>query len=82
MRDGPWKLIYVQDYGYALYNLAEDLGEASNVAATYPKRVETMKRDLERWRGSLEQPRWGRVELRVSAHRPLRGSPILRSRSR
>jgi arylsulfatase A-like enzyme len=25
MREGPWKLIYVQDYGYALYNLEEDL---------------------------------------------------------
>ncbi len=58
MRDGPWKLIYVQDYGYALYHLDDDLGERRNLAASNPARVESMAADLNRWKSELEPPRW------------------------
>ncbi len=40
VRDGDWKLIkYYEGPGYELYNLADDLGETKNLAATLPGRV-------------------------------------------
>jgi hypothetical protein len=68
MRDGPWKLIHVQDYGYALYNLADDLGESRNLVAENPQRVEVMKRDLGRWKSTLEEPRWREAEVWFRTH--------------
>ncbi|GAB5404679.1 MAG: sulfatase-like hydrolase/transferase [Aureliella sp.] len=58
MRDGPWKLIYVQDYGYALYNLDDDLGEKHNVAAKYPQRVSDMTDRLNNWKSEMPAPLW------------------------
>jgi len=58
MRDGPWKLIHVQDYGYALYNLDEDLSEKHNLAKTHRDRVSKMTADLNTWKGQLAEPQW------------------------
>ncbi|QDT04381.1 Arylsulfatase precursor [Rubripirellula lacrimiformis] len=58
MRDGPWKLIYVQDYGYALYNVADDVSETSNLAARMPERTEAMVADMNRWKQDMAQPLW------------------------
>jgi arylsulfatase A-like enzyme len=58
MRDGPWKLIYVQDYGYALYNLDSDLEERHNLAKTHPDRVARMTTELNDWKSELAQPLW------------------------
>ncbi|NND98480.1 MAG: sulfatase [Pirellulaceae bacterium] len=68
MRDGPWKLIYVQDYGYALYNLAEDLDESNNLAAADPQRVESMKERMNAWKKNMEPPRWGEAEVWFRTH--------------
>ena len=59
MRDHHWKLIYVQDYGYALYDLKRDPYEKANVAKQNPDRVDGMKSRLIAWRESMEEPRWG-----------------------
>jgi arylsulfatase A len=56
-RDGPWKLILAPGSGgwtkgegddaVQLYNLSKDLGEKNNLASAHPKRVVTMKKQLE-----------------------------------
>jgi arylsulfatase A-like enzyme len=49
LRDGDWKLIRFGDQRqkykvrYALYNLADDLGEQKNIMGQHPERAETMK---------------------------------------
>ena len=58
MRDDNWKLIYVKDYGYALYNLANDREEKQNIAAEHPRRVDSMKEQMNVWKSKMEQPRW------------------------
>ena len=43
VRDGDWKLIYYHEDGrYELYNLADDLGELSDLASTNPEKVESL----------------------------------------
>ena len=68
MRDGPWKLIYVQDYGYALYNLDEDLTEAKNLASSESDRLESMKKRMTTWKESMQEPRWGEAEQWFRTH--------------
>lgn len=67
MREGDWKLMYVQDFGYALYNLKEDIGEKHNVAKQYPEKLGQMRRDLDAWEALsvpsdwTEGPKWYRI---------------------
>ena len=68
MRDGPWKLIYVQDYGYALYNLGKDLAESKNLIKTEGKRAGKMIAKLKEWKAGLEKPRWGEAEVWFRTH--------------
>ncbi|MDB4459088.1 sulfatase [bacterium] len=58
MREGPWKLIYVKDYGYALYNLENDLGERHNLVTAEPARVSRMTADMNQWKSELVEPQW------------------------
>lgn len=58
MRDNNWKLIYVKDYGYALYDLTQDREEKQNVAAQHTQRVEAMKNQMNIWKSKMERPRW------------------------
>lgn len=59
MRDGFWKLIYVKDYGYALYDLSADPNETTNLAKQNPQRVDSMKQSMIAWKAKMETPRWG-----------------------
>ena len=68
MRDGPWKLIYVQDYGYALYNLEEDLSESKNLIILQKKRSDQMIAQLNKWKAELEKPRWDEAEVWFRTH--------------
>ncbi|MBT7852544.1 MAG: sulfatase-like hydrolase/transferase [Opitutae bacterium] len=68
MRDGPWKLIYVQDYGYALYNLDKDLPESKNLIKSEKKRAEKMISQLNDWKSGLEKPRWKEAEVWFRTH--------------
>jgi arylsulfatase A-like enzyme len=71
VRDGDWKLLYVQDFGYALYNLKDDLGEKHNVAKQHPERLEQMRRDLDAWKAKgtgsewTEGPKWYRINRQL-----------------
>ena len=68
MRDGPWKLIYVQDYGYALYNLEEDLSETKNLIKFEKKRSDKMIAQLNDWKAELEKPRWNEAQVWFRTH--------------
>ena len=68
MRDGPWKLIYVQDYGYALYNLEEDLSESNNLIQSEKKRSDRMIAKLNDWKAVLEKPRWDEAQVWFRTH--------------
>ena len=66
--DGPWKLIYVQDYGYALYQLDDDLSESTNLADQYPERVAAMTKELNAWKSEMIEPLWGEGEQWFGIH--------------
>ena len=68
MRDGPWKLIYVQDYGYALYNLEEDLSESNNLIKSEKERSDQMIAQLNDWKAELEKPRWDEAQVWFRTH--------------
>ena len=58
MRDGDWKLIYVKDYGYALYDLSVDPNESTDLSKQNPQRVDSMGQRLDSWKEKMETPRW------------------------
>jgi arylsulfatase A-like enzyme len=51
LREGAWKLVFANDpmmkTSVQLYNLAEDLGETTNLAAKFPDRVKSMQETME-----------------------------------
>lgn len=51
--DGDWKLIASLKGDHELYRLADDPGEANNVAAKFPARREELLAVLARWKTSL-----------------------------
>jgi uncharacterized sulfatase len=54
VRDGDWKLLIDEDGGRAqLYDLVNDAGEKSNLAARNPEVVERLKKMVLDWRASL-----------------------------
>jgi len=54
IRDGSWKLIeQFEDGSLELYDLAADVGETKNLAATEPKRAEAMLAELKGWRARV-----------------------------
>lgn len=49
-RQGDWKLLLsYEDESMELFNLADDIGEANNLADAQPERALQMKRDLHSW---------------------------------
>lgn len=51
IREGDWKLIeWYEDGALELYNLLEDIGEKTNLAAQHPDRVKTLHGQLIAWR--------------------------------
>jgi arylsulfatase A-like enzyme len=49
VRDGDWKLVALASMPWELYNLATDLTEMRNLAASDPQRVQTMAADWDAW---------------------------------
>ena len=51
IRMGDWKLInLLEDNSFELYNLKDDISESNNLAATNPKMLNKLKKDLIAWR--------------------------------
>lgn len=54
VRAGDWKLLqYYEDEHVELYNLADDLGETTDLSAEMPDRTATLLRRLVAWRDSV-----------------------------
>lgn len=54
VRSGHYRLIeFHEDNSVQLYDLANDIGEQTNLAAKLPERTAQLKADLERWRISI-----------------------------
>jgi hypothetical protein len=54
IREGDWKLIeQFEDGSVELYNLAQDVGEATDLAAAEPSRAAELRRKLADWRASV-----------------------------
>lgn len=62
MRNGDWKLIRVDGYGFAFYNLKDDIAERKDLAAEQPQKVNQLKELLEAWERDKMQPLWGEGE--------------------
>jgi arylsulfatase A-like enzyme len=57
IRAGDWKLIEFFETGkIELYNLADDVGEKTDLAAKMPDRVKDLRDDLAAWRKKLNAP--------------------------
>ncbi|MFT5525212.1 MAG: arylsulfatase A [Pirellulaceae bacterium] len=52
MRDGPWKMIVKQER-LELYNLADDIGERTNLAEQLPKRATEMHQAITEWKAKV-----------------------------
>ena len=54
IRDGDWKLVeQFEDGSVELFNLAQDVGEANNLAESEPARADELRRKLKEWRESV-----------------------------
>jgi arylsulfatase A-like enzyme len=54
IRDGDWKLVeQFEDDTVELFNLAHDVSEANNLAATEPARVDDLRQKLQAWRARV-----------------------------
>ncbi len=58
MREGKWKLIRVENLGFALYNLDKDIGETHNMAKEMPEKVASMAKKLKAWEQDKIEPLW------------------------
>ncbi|MDZ4686060.1 MAG: sulfatase [Planctomycetaceae bacterium] len=57
IRAGDWKLLeFFEDGRLELYNLKEDIGEATNLAAQMPEKRNELHRQLKTWRTTVQAP--------------------------
>jgi arylsulfatase A-like enzyme len=61
-RQGDYKLIRLDNYGYRLYNLADDPGESRDLAGTEAQKLEALISSLENWEQELISPHWAESE--------------------
>lgn len=72
IRKGDWKLVKTKEgrlsagdpstlydlSGAQLYNLADDIGETTDLAASHPEKVKKLSDDWRRWNKQLAKPLW------------------------
>lgn len=56
VRDGSWKYIDLPSGERCLFDLADDLAEEHNLAATKPELAGRMRRLLDAWEGNVDPP--------------------------
>jgi arylsulfatase A-like enzyme len=62
VRDGDWKLIRIREHAPLLFNLANDLSEAHDLAATEPARVAELLGKIAAWEKPFPPARWSNGE--------------------
>jgi len=65
VRIGNWKLIHAGDRDW-LYNLNDDIGEQSNLAAEQPEMVKKLKNAYDRWNSEMIEPLWPPMGVKAS----------------
>lgn len=81
IRDGDFKLI-IGAKKVELYNLKDDLGEAKNLAADYPEKVQAMRARWMTWAEDRKPPLWtGGKNIQFADYEWLEGSPHYRAKS-
>ena len=58
IRHGDWKLIRVDDYGSALYNLKDDLGEQHDLSKKMPEKTAQLEKELKTWESTKKKALW------------------------
>ena len=75
VRYGKYKLIRLDDYGYRLYNLENDLGEINDLSGSNPELLKKLISSLEMWEQELVTPLWAESkpwqEVTFEIHRAL-----------
>jgi arylsulfatase A-like enzyme len=61
VRHGDWKLVAsrIDDFKPQLFNLAEDIGEAHDLAAEHPDKVADLRKEWEKWDEGNVPAKWG-----------------------
>jgi arylsulfatase A-like enzyme len=59
MRKGDLKLVWLDDRPPQLYDLATDIGEQKDLAASRPEVVKSLQDEYARWNAQLMKPLWG-----------------------
>jgi arylsulfatase A-like enzyme len=62
LRDGPWKIVRVENLGCALYNLDKDISESHNIAAEMPEKTAQLQKMLKAWEQDKVAPLWDEGE--------------------
>jgi len=83
VRDGKWKLIRLDDYGYVLYDLENDPYETDDLKNQYSAQFEKMKTALKNWEKNTVDPWWNEntrwQQVTIDIHEDLmRNQPIRR----
>lgn len=61
IRQGSWKAYLETRGGMALYNLADDLSETTDLAARHPERTERFRTEMTAWKQQMPQAMWTRL---------------------
>jgi arylsulfatase A-like enzyme len=70
IRRGDWKLVVAQGLTTpALYNLAQDIGETTDLAATEAAKVTELQQAYDDWNAQLIPPRWKRQTAGAATQR-------------
>ena len=72
VRMGDWKLVKQGDAPPQLYNLAEDIGEANDLAARRPDKLKELQAAYDAWNAQLAQPRWAPARAAAKKQRKKR----------
>jgi arylsulfatase A-like enzyme len=56
VREGPWKLVRLSESPDALYHLADDIGEQTDLASRHPEIVSRLAKSLDGWTQEIVDP--------------------------
>ena len=77
IRMGDWKLVRLGDGPPQLFNLAQDIAEKNDLAASQPDRVKQLEAAYAAWNAQLAEPRWQRAG---AVRRRLKANPAAKQR--
>jgi arylsulfatase A-like enzyme len=72
VRKGDWKLCANRIDGVnspRLFNLKEDIGEANDLSAAHPDKLEELQAEWNKWNSEQSEPRWRPAPRRARAAR-------------